>query len=339
MSRIAVSLSLLWALALSSPASGQCGTGDGILDMPDLAPIGSLITVNVDAPPPATAAALFFSLGQGPVDFGTYGTICLDFPALVGIVLLLDGNGHAEIQAEVPCEPATVGIPVYGQFLVCSPGVGAQSHGSSNQDVTTIDEGVGLGSFCTHTQLGWGSDCVVHPAGCLLVDHFLDVFPDGVLLGDQDGNDTDSFFASLYTTIGAIQHYLPQTLGPALLVRDWLNPECAAGFCLGGDLLAAKLNVGFDDAGLFDDAKCRDDVKLGDLVFVGCVDEDLIGLTVRELIAIADLAISGELGPGPFDIDGDSTNDLTLFELKDALQAVNENFEDCLANEGCLQIP
>jgi hypothetical protein len=280
-----------------------------------------------------------FSLGQGPVDLGSYGIICLDFPPIISLVLPFDANGHAEITEEVPCDPSVIGITVYGQFITCSPGNPRGSHGSSNQDATTIADGVGNGSFCTYTQLAWGSDCVVHPAGCLLVENFDAVFPNGVQIGDPDGNDSDGFFVSLWTTVGAIQHFLPQTLNCAALAHDRLNPICDSGFKFGGDLLAAKLNVGFDDAGIFDDDKCRDDVKLGDLVFVGCVDEQLIGWTVRDLIDLADAAISGELGAGPFDLDGDGHVDVTLFDLCDALELLNANFEDCVNDRGCLGLP
>ena len=330
---------LCFPLLPATLARAQCGTGTGVLDMPDTAPMGSLVTVNVDAPPPATVTLLMFSLGQGPNDLGSYGTICLDFPPIFAFVLPLDGAGHAEITVEVPCDPAGAGITVYGQFLTCSPGGGSASHGSSNQDSTIIEDGLGTGSFCTFTQDGWHQDCTKHPAGCILNEDFATVFPNGVIIGDPDGNDTDSAWASQWTLIGKIQDFLPQTLRPTLLFRDRLNPICDSGFCFGGDLLAAKLNVAFDDFGSFDDMKCRNDLKLGDLIFIGCVDEDLIGWTVRDLIDLADLAISGALGPGPFDIDGDLIIDVRVDDLKQALAVLNANFEDCTIDRGCLGLP
>lgn len=330
----------LVAFTAAGTAHAQCGTGGGrVLDMPTDAPMASLITIHLDSPPPATHALLMFSLGQGPVDLGTYGTICLDFPPAVSLVLPFDSSGHAELTVEIPCDPSFIGITVYGQFITCSPGNPKGSHGSSNQDASTIVDGVGNGSFCTYNQLGWGSDCVLHEAGCLLLENFDVLFPNGIVIGDADGIDGDGFFASLWTLVGKIQHFLPQTLRCATLALDRENPICDSGWSLGGNLLAAKLNVAFDDAGLFDDKKCRDDVKLGDLELVGCVDEDLIGWTVRDLIALADGAISLELGAGPFDIDGDGKADVTLFEICDALEVVNENFKDCIDDNGCLGLP
>ena len=96
----------------------------------------------------------------------------------------------------------------------------------------------------------------------------------------------------------------------------------------GGQLLAAKLNVGFDDVGAFDELKARDEVKLGDLIFVSGVDADLIGWSVRSVLDLADQAISGALGKNGIDLDGDGCIDLTISALSDALDVLNNNFDN-----------
>ena len=106
-----------------------------------------------------------------------------------------------------------------------------------------------------------------------------------------------------------------------------------------GQLVAARLNVGFDDAGVFDGGKCRPDLKLGDLVFVAGVDADLLGWSVRDLLDLCDAAISGSLGAGPFDLDGNLTGDVTFGDLNNALDALNRNFEGCTNDLGYLGIP
>jgi hypothetical protein len=133
---------LLTFSALSPIARGQCGTNDGrILDMPSTVPIGSQVTIKLDSPPPASMAYLMFSLGQGPVDLGSYGTVCLDFPLLLGLVLDFDANGHVEVTGDVPCDPSLIGFTFYAQFITCNPGGDRSSHGSSNQESLTITGG------------------------------------------------------------------------------------------------------------------------------------------------------------------------------------------------------
>jgi hypothetical protein len=137
-----ISAALLAFSAFAPTARAQCGTDTGrILDMPSTAAIGSHIDIKLDAPPPAEMAYLMFSLGQGPVDLGSYGTVCLDFPVLLGLVLTFDANGHVEIGGEVPCESGLIGLTLYAQFITCSPGNDRSSHGSSNQESITFTGG------------------------------------------------------------------------------------------------------------------------------------------------------------------------------------------------------
>jgi hypothetical protein len=66
------------------------------------------------------------------------------------------------------------------------------------------------------------------------------------------------------------------------------------------------------------------------LVYVaGCVDDDLVGLSVNDVIALANIAISG----------GGTPAGVTIADLSDALAALNENFVDCDTDVGCLELP
>jgi hypothetical protein len=226
--------------------------------------------------------------------------------------------------------------------VTCAPGRGRASHGSSNGEEVLIVDGIGSDSFCTFTQEDYDLECwqdTHHGAGCILEEHFHHVWPNGIIIGDQDGNDDDTCYAAMWDKVGCIQTYLTQPTRCALLQGDRLNPKTENGFKFGAELLVAKLNVGFDDHGAFDDHKCRNDRKLGDLVYVGCVDEDLIGWSVRDLIDLADQAICGALGAGPFDLDGDGNAGVTCDDLMNALEVLNENFRNCEVNEGCLGFP
>ncbi len=61
----------------------------------------------------------------------------------------------------------------------------------------------------------------------------------------------------------------------------------------------------------------------------GCVDDDLVGLSVNDVIALANTAISG----------GGTPAGVTIGDLSDALAVLNENFVDCDTDGGCLEQP
>ena len=270
-------------------------------------------------------------------------TLCLDFPPIFSLIFPLDANGDASFTDDIPCDPAFIGQSFYVQFVTCAPGRGKGSHCSSNGEEVVIVDGLGDDSFCTFTQEDFNVECWQdddgHGGGCILEEHFHHVFPNGILIGDQDGNDDDACYAAQWDKVGCIQTFLTQPTRCALLNGDHLNPKTENGFKFGAELLVAKLNVAFDDHGAYDDHKCRADKKLGDLVYVACVDESLIGWSVRDLIDLADQAICGALGAGPFDIDGDGRADVTCDDLMDALEVLNANFRNCEVNEGCLGFP
>ncbi|MBL8843319.1 MAG: hypothetical protein JNL90_17495 [Planctomycetes bacterium] len=339
MSRASIAVALLSTCAFAGTAAAQCeGTG-AVLDLPTTVAIGDLITAQMHADPPATTILLFSSLGDGPVDAGSYGTLCLDFPPILQQLFLLDQNGDASFTDEIPCDAGFIGQTFYVQFITCSPGKGRLSHGASNMVPVTIVDGIGSDSFCTWTQEDFNLECSRGgAAGCLLQENFAKVFPAGVMIGDQDGNLDNNCYSTLWDNPNAIENYLMQDTGCSQLTGDHRNPRSESGFRFGAELLVAKLNVGFDDAGIYDGSKCRVDLKVGDLLFVGCVDEDLIGWKVRDLIDLCDAAISCELGKGPFDIDGDRQADVTCDDLMEALAAFNANFRACAVDEGCLGI-
>jgi hypothetical protein len=179
------------------------------------------------------------------------------------------------------------------------------------------------GDLCTQTQGGWGSRPCGNNPGAFLRAKFASVWPNGLVLGDANG------FTASFSSAAAIRDFLPTGGRPGQLDRSVVDPQCKtkAGVLL-GQLLAAKLNVGFDAAGLRRDGKTTAWTgKLGELVFKsGCVARELVGKSVNEVIAMADLAVGrGQLPSG-----------VSFSELNDALTKVNENFVDCRSNGGCL---
>lgn len=331
-------LLLAWSFAPSAHA--QCtGTGAS-LSIPNTVAIGESVTVQMHADLPVTTILLFISLGDGPVNGGSYGTLCVDFPPAASMLFVLDPNGDASFSEEVPCDPSFLNQTFYSQFITCSPGGGRGSHGASNMVDTTIVDGLGSDSFCTYTQESWGDDCATSSIACMLEQEFDNLFPNGFLIGDSDGPfDGDTLFAARFDSAAALKAFLPIYFNPAALDADVVDPLSVIACGFAGELVAAKLNVAFDDAALFDPFKCRTDLKLGDLLLVQKVHKSLLQWTVRDLIDLCDLAISGAFPSGLIDVDGDGTLDLSIADLSNALNSVNRNFEGCASNLGYLGIP
>jgi len=320
-------------IAAPLASAGQCdGTPGFILDAPDTAPIGTTVTVNLTGP--ADEMGFFMvSLGQGPL-ITPYGTICLDFPLALSFLFTLDSEGKLTFTGDIPCDPILANLTLYMQFITCRP-----NKGVSNQHALTITDGFCAGDLCSFTQGGWGTDCNGNNPGCRRDKWFDTVFPSGVSIGDPDGIDADGDFALLFTSSQAVEDFLPATSTPDLLDADATDPTSSSAGVFAGQLLAATLNVAFDDAGALDDCKERTDLKLADLLLIGGVDPDLIGWSVKDLLGLGNAAISGALGAGPFDIDGDTNPDVTISDISDALKVVNENFDDGTTNNGNLGIP
>ena len=90
------------------------------------------------------------------------------------------------------------------------------------------------------------------------------------------------------------------------------SPTSTAAGVLAGQQVAAKLNLGILDAPT-------------SYVFVGCVARKLIGVSVGDVIAMADEAMSS----------GSPPSGLSFSDLSDALATFNENYDEC-RDEGCL---
>lgn len=143
-------------------------------------------------------------------------------------------------------------------------------------------------------------------------------FPSGLRIGDQGGPDgPGDGFTALWTTSLAIESYLPAGGTAGALDADSTNETTTSAGVLGGQLVAAKLNVAI--AGTPSDWLFLD----------GCVDDELVGLSVAEVLELADQAVA--TGTLPADVD--------FSDLSDALDVLNNNFDDCTQDLGCLAPP
>jgi hypothetical protein len=162
-----------------------------------------------------------------------------------------------------------------------------------------------VGIVCTFTQGGWGTICHGRNPGCIRDANFAKDFPSGLSIGGDKAS-------ALWTSSEAIRAYLPAGGTPRALEGQLTDSRITAAGVLAGQQVAAKLNVGLLHAP-------------ASYVFVGCVEERLVGATVGSVIAMADKAMSSGLAPPG----------LTFAELSAALAVFNENYDEC-RNSGCL---
>ncbi|MFO0981220.1 MAG: hypothetical protein U1E76_05610 [Planctomycetota bacterium] len=347
----ALSISALLTMPPTASQAGDCSGDPGyVLTVPATVELGEIFTIQVQAPAQSDVF-LLVSSGQGPT-VTPFGTFCLNFPPLIIFHFRVPGDGKLTFGHEMDCDRSLIGAVGYLQFLAID--MSTLVHGLSNQASITVKDGPCDDKFCSYTQGGWGAGCAGHNVGCLRDAHFADVFPNGLLLGDQDGVDGDGLFALVLRSAAAVENFLPQGSQPGTLDQDLLDPTTSSAGVFGGQLTAAKLNVAFDDAGLFDPTKNGNPIHLGDLVYADCVDRDLIDLTVRDVIAIADRVIAGEFGictsqfiaPSGcqsvdiYDVDGDGIPDVSIENLSDALDILNNAFDECVTGRSiCFHLP
>lgn len=326
------------ALAFPARATDCPGTPGYSLTIPATVSLGHSFTTCIEAPAGSLAFVLI-SPDQGPY-MTKYGPLCVGVPLFNVWPLLIPPEGALCVDHFVACEDEYDGITGYFQAVVIGPNPGdvGLTNGAS---ITAQDTGscIPPGDFHSYTPGAWGAKCAGGNIACVRDANFDFVFPNDLVLGDQDGVDGDGHFALVLTSAKAVENYLPAGQTAGALDQDLVDPtgSTSAGV-FAGHLSAAKLNVGFDDAGVFDALKNQVAVKLGDLLYSGGVHEALVGKSVREVIDLSDLAISGAIAE-PFDVDGDLVGDVLFTDLSGALQVLNENFDNGTVNEGNLKLP
>ena len=170
--------------------------------------------------------------------------------------------------------------------------------------------------------------------------YFDSLFPNGLVVGDSDGADGDGSYAIELTSSQAVAAFLPSGGTPQMLTADALDQSGSTAGVLGAQLVAATLNVAFDDAGIglctltgsCDFTSAPGTLKT--LVFNGCVDGGLIGVSVDQVLTWANCAISGA------DLASCGVPaGVSVADLSDALAVFNQEFVDCVASVGCLRLP
>lgn len=334
-------LSVSLALAVAAPArAGDCdcvGTPGYVLTMPETVGIGENFTTCIEAPA-GSVALILISGDSGPL-ITKYGTLCVGYPFLTYWVVAVPASGQLCLDHLVECDHDVIDFTGYFQFAAFGPTPG-QVGLSNSQCLTAVNSGtcdIHEGDFYSYTMGGWGSTCNGNNPGCIRDANFPSVFPNGLILGDQDGDDADGEHALVLTSSLAVDQFLPDGGPSQPLADDETDVLNSSAGVLAGQLVAATLTVAFDDAGVFDGVKAVTG-KVGDLVYVGGVHSALMGVSVRDVLDMANLGISGaELEP--LDVDGDNVGDVMLSDLATALAVLNENFDNGNTNNGNLGYP
>ncbi len=140
--------------------------------------------------------------------------------------------------------------------------------------------------------------------------YFSTVFPSGLVAGI--GN------SITLTSALAVENFLPQGGGPGPLILSYIDPLTTSSGVLGGQIVALKLNVMFNQAGYLG----ANPVPLGNLVIKF---GPFAGWTVNAFLNFAEQALGG----GPL-------NGFTYSQINDAATAINENFDNGTVNNGYL---
>ena len=321
---IAFTVTLGFGIAESAHAD-YAGDPGLILELsPGQVPIGTLFDIDITAPS-GSFVVLFFSDSPGPTQT-PFGELCVGTP--LSVFPLVMSGPNLVFDHFIGCLPELVGEKGYFQFIASHPSLPEGMGRSNSMCIEIVDGDCTIvpppGSFYTYTQGGWGQKCNGGNVGCLRDANFDAVFPDGVVLGDEDRIDGDDIWAAAFSSSMAVQDFLPAGKKPAPFVQDYSDPLKTSAGVFAGQLLSAKLNVGFDEAGVFDDEKGDPAAKLADLVFIANVNPGLLGLTVAEVIELSDEVISGEV-VAPVKLNGEKVGES---DLSHALDVLNNNFGD-----------
>ncbi|HEX7898088.1 MAG TPA: hypothetical protein VF950_10035 [Planctomycetota bacterium] len=244
---------------------------------------------------------------------GVFTTSVLVTPGALGGTVTntasLDSPGD-EITLEGPLDLLT-GLPSYSYEVECCPGLHLRA--SSTVVILSLESpedppGHQEGDYLTYTQGGWGATPRGNNPASILAAHFAAVYPQGVEVGIPGAGG----FSMKFTSAAAIGVYLPNGSDPSSLTADLVDPASSSAGVFGAQVLALRLNVDFSDA----------DVPgfnplLGHLFLHG-TGTSLDGLSVSQILAVAETALGG--GALPVDYD--------LSELSDLVTDLNEAFDN-----------
>jgi len=173
------------------------------------------------------------------------------------------------------------------------------------------------GIYRTQTQGGWGAACHGHNAACLRDAHFTEAFPTGLTVGGT--------FTIHLTSSAAVENFLPAGSTPDVLTSNHVDPVSTEAGVFAGQVVALAISLGFAEAGVPGFG------GLGSLVILTGVHDPsgpFRGYTVNEVFTMANIVLGGNLAALP--------NGISLSDLNDVIDAINNNFDDGEESDGYL---
>ncbi len=159
--------------------------------------------------------------------------------------------------------------------------------------------------FTTIGQGGWGAVPNGGNEGALLHNHFSTIYPNGVTIGCSSG------FTLHFTSAQAITDFLPQSGVPVALSTSNVNPTGVYSV-FAGQVMTARLNVDFDAYNL-PGFKTNMGTSISSLTFNNGI---FTGKTVQFVLDEANKVLGG------------CTSTYSITQLNDALDVINENYEN-----------
>lgn len=147
------------------------------------------------------------------------------------------------------------------------------------------------GDYCTYSQGGWGAPPIAGNAGQILAKNFDGVYPTGVFVGSQAVGE----FPMRFTSSSAIDAYLPAAGVSGALNANLLNPITTSSGVFGGQVLALRLNVDFNEAHLISGTQG----SISGLILTH-TGTSLDGQTITQVLAQMNTALGGGALPSGF---------------------------------------
>ena len=219
------------------------------------------------------------------------------------------GSGMIQTKITVPTSYNMVKL-VYGpgeRYKPVTIGIGNDLYYDYNAfKETLVKTTCNLSGFITYSQGGWSSRPHGKNPGTILENHFSEVFPRGLVIGDPDHH------TITLSSAEAVRNFLPGGGHSTVLNQSYTNPtrHQRVGGNWAGQIAAAVINVEFDKKGFLG----NNEKKLGTLVFKDGPFEDM---SIDDFLTLANKALGGG-----------GLSRFTVQQIGNAAELINVNFDN-----------
>jgi hypothetical protein len=278
--------------------------GNGIIDA-DEARVRSVASRLGLTVPPQTPSNQTVTLSDVLADITTTGTVTFSQPSIVlgtttgTVTVHYDGGTSGGTITNCAHLSSTTEVThCGGHNFTTIPGVNLTACDTLTIGPHTCSPGLpgcgwDPGDLVTYAQDAWGTAATT--AGGLLIAGFDTVYIAGVEVGIPG---TAGFSMRFFDALSVLA-YLPAAGAAAPLTADLIDPMSSSSGVFGGDVLALRLDVDFSDANMLGGTS---GLAFGDLYVCELTTTTALnGLTVRQVLALANTVLGG--GSGPYSAD------------------------------------